>query len=127
MKRFCLVIAGASMLMLTAADADAGWRYRLQRRHHCCAPVYQYHAPVTRAPAQPVQPPGAPIQGESSQAQSVEPQAPPAAPAQGRTIRRYSVEPAAPVYQQPAPSTSSQGPPRNPVERRLRPGSGFRR
>ena len=130
-KRFCLLLAGASLVMLTAAEADAGWRHRLQRRHYYCAPVYRYHAPVTHAPApvHPVpsaQPPGTPVEGESSRALSVEPQSPPAAPPQGSTIRRYSVEPA-PSYQ-PAPSrSSSQGPPRNPVERRLRPGGGFQR
>lgn len=127
MKRFCFLAVGASLLMLTAADADAAWRHRLQRRTYCSPPVYRYHAPATHAPARSVQPPSAPVEGQSSQHLSVEPQTPPAAPAQGTTIRRYSVEPAAPVYQQPAPSTSSQGPPRNPVERRLRPGSGFRR
>lgn len=77
--------------------------------------------------------------------QGAAPAGPPIAAGQGQTIRRFSEEPgveAAPQGIAPAPAVATpraipsagsqrrypySGPPRNPVERRLRPGQGWQR
>jgi hypothetical protein len=84
--------------------------------------------------------PAAPAAGQPMQATA----GPPTAQGPGQTVRRFSEEPGvapaeqtpaqvvtpAPTYRPATPAVSSpqrSGPPRNPVERRLRPGRGWQR
>ena len=140
----------ASVVLATAVAA--GQSVEAGHRRSCCCPTYSassmsnqggwyysqsgsgYYVPMARTTGQatlaPAGPPMAMGSGQTIRRFSEEPNAPAAPITSGTTFESgpsYSPRFNAPSVGTYSPSNPSMSPPRNPVERRLRPGGGWMR